>query len=95
GHVVPVPAETGPSDGDFEDEYVTARYQINLTEAEFYRVVAIVREHKKSNPMWYAPIYAANCLGYIGSIAKSMGLRVPMIPDFPKEFVEELKSMNS
>ena len=95
GHVVPVPAETGPSDGDFEDAYVTARYRIDLTEAEFRRVVRIVSKHKNSNPMWYAPIYAANCLGYIGSIAKDMGLRVPIVPDFPKEYVEKLKSLNT
>ncbi|MEM7463809.1 MAG: hypothetical protein AAF362_14145 [Pseudomonadota bacterium] len=95
GHVVPVPAETGPSDGDFEDAYVTARYRIDLTEAEFRRVVWIVRKHKNSNPMWYAPIYAANCLGYIGSIAKDMGLKVPVIPDLPKEYVEKLKSLNT
>lgn len=95
GHVVPIPAETGPSDGDFEDAYVTARYRIDLTEAEFRRVVRIVSKHKNSNPMWYAPIYAANCLGYIGSIAKDMGLRVPIVPDFPKEYVEKLKSLNT
>lgn len=95
GHVIPVPAETGPSDGDFEDAYVTARYRIDLTESEFKGVVSIVSKHKNSNPMWYAPIYAANCLGYIGSIAKDMGLKVPIVPDFPKEYVEKLKALNT
>lgn len=95
GHVVPVPAETGPSDGDFEDKYVTARYQINLSEREFRKVVSIVNKHKRQNKFWYAPLMAANCLGYIGSIAKDMGLKVPVIPELPKEYVNSLKAMNS
>lgn len=95
GHVVPVPAETGPSDGDFEDAYVTARYQINLTRKEFNKLVRIVKKHKRSYPHWYAVNYATNCLGYMGSIAEDMGLNVPVVPKFPKEFVQKLKAMNS
>ncbi len=95
GHAVPVPAETGPSDGDFEDAYVTARFQVNLTEQEFRKVVAIVQRHKSSYAYWYAPNYASNCLGYIGSIAKEMGLRVPTIPTMPKQYVKQLKAMNT
>ncbi len=95
GHVVPVPAETGPSDGDFEDAYVTARYQINLTRKEFNKLVRIVKKHKRSYPHWYAVNYATNCLGYMGSIAEDMGMKVPAVPKFPKEFVQKLKAMNS
>ena len=43
GHAVFVPAETGPSDGDLEDEYASARYRIELTEAEYKRVLAHIR----------------------------------------------------
>ena len=92
---MPVPAETGPSDGDFEDQYVTARYRIDLTPAEFQKVVRIVRKHKASYPYWYAPNYATNCLGYIGSIAKDMGLRVPSVPTLPKQYVRQLRMLNS
>lgn len=95
GHVTPVPAETGPSDGDFEDAYVLARFQVNLTEAEFRKVVAIIQRHKASYAYWYAPNYASNCLGYIGSIAKEMGLNVPTVPTMPKQYVQALKAMNS
>jgi hypothetical protein len=95
GHAVPVPAETGPSDGDFEDAYVTARYQVNLTESEFRKVVAIVQRHKSSYAYWYAPNYASNCLGYIGSIAKEMGLKVPTVPTMPKQYVKQLKALNT
>ena len=31
GHVVPVPAESGPSDGDSEEKYVLAKYRVDLT----------------------------------------------------------------
>ena len=95
GHAVPVPAETGPSDGDFEDFYVTARYQVNLTESEFRKVVAIVNKHKKRYSYWYAPNYSTNCLGYIGSIAHDMGLKVPTVPLPPKQFVRRLKAINT
>lgn len=95
GHSIPVPAETGPSDGDFEDKYVTARYQVNLTEQEFREVVKIVGKHKVSYNYWYAPNYSTNCLGYIGSIAKDMGLKVPAVPLLPKDYVKTLKIMNT
>src|SRR5215210_1040205 len=35
GHMIPVQAETGPSDGDTEEEYVSARFRVYLTEAEY------------------------------------------------------------
>jgi hypothetical protein len=95
GHMTPVPAETGPSDGDFEDAYVLARFQVNLSEAEFRKVVAIIQRHKASYAYWYAPNYSSNCLGYIGSIAKEMGLNVPTVPTMPKQYVQALKAMNS
>ena len=95
GHVVPVPAETGPSDGDFEDIYVTARFRVNLTKREFQKVVAIVNKHKQRNKLWYAPVFAMNCLGYISSIAKDMNLKVPRKPLLPKEYVTSLKKLNS
>lgn len=95
GHVVPVPAETGPSDGDFEDAYVAARYRVDLTEKEFRKVVAIVNKHKRQNKVWYAPVFATNCLGYISSIAKDMGLKVPKTAKLPKEYVNAMKAANS
>ncbi|MCP4185662.1 MAG: hypothetical protein GY761_20555 [Hyphomicrobiales bacterium] len=95
GHVVPVPSETGPSDGDFEDMYVTARYRVNLTKNEFRKVVAIVNKHKLRSTMWYAPVFDLNCLGYISSIARDMNLKVPKFPELPKEYVNSLKALNS
>jgi hypothetical protein len=95
GHIVPVPAETGPSDGDSEDAYVTARFRVDLTQAEFRKVVAIVRKHKAMHTVWYAPVISSNCLGYIGSIARDMGLKAPLVPKMPKDYVDSLRKLNS
>ena len=92
GHIVPVPAETGPSDGDFEEAYATARYRINLTEKEFRKVVAVVRKHKVQGTFWHGPLYA--CVNYINAIAKDLGLKVPRRPHLPKKYVNELKRLN-
>ncbi|MBL4696980.1 MAG: hypothetical protein JKY77_09510 [Rhizobiaceae bacterium] len=95
GHIVPVPAETGPSDGDFEDLYVSARFRLNLTKKQFRKVVSIVHKQKELNKVWYAPIFALNCLGYISSIAKKLHLRVPKEILLPKDYVNRLKSLNT
>jgi len=95
GHVMPVPAETGPSDGDFEDIYVTARFRINLSASEFRKVVIIVHRHKELNKLWYAPVFSLNCLGYIGSIARDMNLKVPQELLLPKDFVDKLRILNT
>ena len=43
GHILPVPSETGASDGDLEMEYITARYRIMLSAADYTAVVAKIR----------------------------------------------------
>ena len=43
GHFLPVPSETGPSDGDTEIAYMTAHYRIDLTEEEYRDVVGYIR----------------------------------------------------
>jgi hypothetical protein len=43
GHLVPVPAEHGASDGDMEEEYVSARYRVMLSEAEYNQVAAYIK----------------------------------------------------
>ncbi len=92
GHVVPVPAETGPSDGDFEDKYLLASYRIDLTEAQFRRVVAIINRHKRQGTFWYGPVYS--CVHYITAIARDLGLKVPKKLMFPKPTIEALKALN-
>ena len=77
GHMVPVISETGASDGDNEDEYVTAGYRILLTEQEYARVSAFIRKRQKDSPLWHAVLY--NCNAWVADIAKFMGLKTPEV----------------
>ncbi len=92
GHVVPVLAETGWSDGDSEEAYVLARYRINLTKAEFRKVVAIVRHHKRTSKTWHA--VTASCVTFLRRIARDMNLKLPVTRHLPKQFVRQLKKRN-
>ncbi len=93
GHLVPVVSETGASDGDTEDEYTTAAYKILLTEQEYARVSAYIREHQKNSPLWHAVLY--NCNAWVGDVAVFMGLKKPgNTLQYPEEYISELAKMN-
>ncbi len=93
GHLVPVPSETGASDGDLEEKYVTARYRVWLTQAEFKKVDTYIRKLQADNPTWNALFN--NCVGFGRNIAEFMGLKVPMFVWLePKDFVEGLREQN-
>jgi len=93
GHLVPVPSETGASDGDLEEKYVTARYRVWLTAAEFKKVDAYIRKLQADNPTWNALFN--NCVGFGRSIANFMGLKTPAFVWLePKDFVEGLREQN-
>ncbi len=94
GHFVMVPSETGASDGDTEDQYIIARYRILLTEAEYKRLTAHIKEMRASSPVWHAVLY--NCNAFVGDIAKFMGLKTPSSTlSMPKEFITELRHLNT
>ncbi len=93
GHVVPVKSETGASIGDLEEKYVSARYCVNLTEAEYKKTVAFIRQKQKDSPVWYAN--TTNCVAFIKDIASSMGLKTPLsVISYPEVFVNNLREMN-
>ena len=93
GHLFLVPAETGASDGDLEDKYVTARYRVLLTASEYKRVAAHIKQLQADSPMWNALI--KNCVSFGGDIAKFMNLKTPgFIWLQPKEYVTQLREMN-
>lgn len=93
GHVVPVVAEHGFSDGDIEDEYITARYRVLLTDAEYANVSAYMAKLKKSTPLWHAVLY--NCISYIDDVAKHMGLKTPSSNLlWPDEWINKLAELN-
>jgi hypothetical protein len=93
GHLVPVVSETGPSDGDLEDKYTTARHRLTMDKARYDEMVAYIRKLQASSPMWHAVFY--NCNAFVGDIARHMGLRPPENSLlFPKDYIEELSAMN-
>jgi hypothetical protein len=95
GHLLPVPAETGASDGDDEPElYLTARYRIRLTAAEYKKVSAYIAKKQADTKTWNAIVN--NCVEFIGDIAEYMGLKKPsMIGVFAtRVYVEEMEQLN-
>jgi hypothetical protein len=92
GHFFPVPAETGASDGDLEEQYRSASWRIMLTEAEYNKVVADIRKLKAKSRVWQASVY--NCNAFVAEIARSMGYKTPGIWLRPQEFITRLREMN-
>jgi hypothetical protein len=92
GHLVPVPSETGASDGDTEDQYIIARYRVLLTESEYKTLTDGIKKLQASSPVWHAVLY--NCNAFVADIAQSIGLKTPSSLQMPKEFIDELRQIN-
>jgi hypothetical protein len=92
GHIVPVPAETGASDGDLEEQYVTARFRVLLTEAEYQKVAADIRQLQAKSPVWHA--FLINCNAFGAEVAQTMGLQTPFWVQYPEDFINTLREMN-
>lgn len=93
GHILPVPAETGASYGDLDEEYLQASYRVYLTEAQAQAVFAYIKEKQASSPVWNAATY--NCIVFISNIASFMGLRTPgshLL--YPEDWVKQLAALN-
>ena len=94
GHVVPVPSTTGPGDGDLEDQYVSARFRVMMSEPDYRRVVAHIRDRQKNSTLWHAALY--NCNAWVGDIARFMGLKAPTNTwQFPAEYINEMARLNT
>lgn len=93
GHLVPVPSETGPSDGDLEDVYISNRWRVTMSEADYVKLVAKIRQMQRSTPLWSATAY--NCNSFLGDIANYMGLRSGgSILQTPPNYVAAMKRAN-
>jgi hypothetical protein len=94
GHFIPVPSETGWSDGDigYNDTYIIAKYRVFLTEAEYRTVLAKMRQMQANTPLWHAALY--NCNAFTGDIAKYMGLSAPFHWLMPKDYINGIKEMS-
>jgi hypothetical protein len=93
GHVVFVPAETGWSDGDLEEQYVSNRFRVLLTEERYAKLVAHIRHKQANSPTWHAALY--NCNLWTGEIAQYLGLKTGFHWLPPAEYIGKIKEMNS
>jgi hypothetical protein len=94
GHLIPVPAETGKSYGDLDEQYLTANYRIYLKEADARRVFAYIKHKQETSPLWLAGVY--NCTAFLADIAGYMGLRTPVTATwmYPEDFINNLRDLN-
>jgi hypothetical protein len=93
GHVIPVPAETGKSYGDLDEQYLTASYRVYMTEAQAREVFAYIKRLERGSVVWNAATW--NCVAFIQTVALHMGLRVPgnhLL--YPEDWVNQLRALN-
>jgi hypothetical protein len=94
GHYVPVPADTGWTDGDLEDKYITSRYRVLINKDQYDRVVAHIRELQSRSHVWSVELY--NCNAFVADIATFMGLKAPSSTwIYPKVFVSNMRKINT
>jgi hypothetical protein len=94
GHYVPVPADTGWTDGDLEDRYITSRYRVLINKDQYDRVVAHIRALQSRSHVWSVELY--NCNAFVADIANFMGLKVPSSTwIYPKVFVSNMRKINT
>jgi hypothetical protein len=94
GHYVPVPSDTGWTDGDLEDKYITSRYRVLINNDQYDRVVAHIRALQSRSHFWSVELY--NCNAFVADIANFMGLKVPSSSwIYPKVFVNNLRKINT
>jgi hypothetical protein len=90
---IPVPAETGPSDGDIDEQFMTARYCVTLTEAEYNKVVVYIKHLQAEHKTWHGTTYNCNSFGM--DVAKFIGLDTPNPnASLPKDLITKLAEMN-
>lgn len=93
GHLIPVPSETGPSDGDLEEKYISNRWRVTMSEAEYNKVVARIRVMQRTTPLWSAVVY--NCNSFVGDIAKFMGFNNQTSTlQVPPDYIAALRDLN-
>ena len=92
GHVTWVPAETGASYGDLDDQYLTANYRVYLNEEDAKVVFAHIKELQATSHWWNAQ--TNNCTSFVGKIANFMGLKTPFHLVWPENYIKQMKEMN-
>jgi hypothetical protein len=94
GHYVPVPSDTGWTDGDLEDKYITSRYRVLVSKEQYDRTVAYIRQLQAKSTTWSVEMY--NCNAFVADIATFMGLKAPSSTwIYPKVFVTNMRKINT
>jgi hypothetical protein len=94
GHYVPVPSDTGWTDGDLEDQYITSRYRVLVSKEQYDRTVAYIRQLQAKSTTWSVELY--NCNAFVADIANFMGLKAPSSTwIYPKVFVTNMRKINT
>jgi hypothetical protein len=94
GHVIPVASETNASWGDLDEQFMTARFCVTLSEQEFSRVVGYIKQRQASTPIWNA--MTLNCTGFTGDVARFMGLKAPLNHvQMPEDYINEMHRLNT
>ncbi|HKY87548.1 MAG TPA: hypothetical protein VJL90_12365, partial [Pseudorhodoplanes sp.] len=93
GHWGPVAAETGVSYGDLDEQYLTARFCVTLTEAEYRKAVAFIKNLQATKKTWHAGTY--NCNSFASDIVKAIGLDSPNPNMYlPETFINRIAQDN-
>jgi hypothetical protein len=92
GHLTWVPAGTGASYGDLDEQYLTASYRVYLNEEDAKKVFAYIKHLQATSPLWNAE--TTNCTFFIGEIANFMGLKAPFHLLMPEDYINQLKAIN-
>jgi hypothetical protein len=93
GMMVPVPSETGASWGDLDEQYLTARFCVTLTEAEYRKAEAYIRHLQATKTTWHATTY--NCNAFAADIARHIGLDSPNPNMYlPETFIKRMAELN-
>jgi hypothetical protein len=93
GMMVPVPSETGPSWGDLDEQYLTARFCVTLTESEYRKLDAFIRNLQATKTTWHATTY--NCNAFAADIARHAGLDAPNPNMYlPETFIKRMAELN-
>jgi hypothetical protein len=93
GMMVPVESETGPSWGDQDEQYLTARFCVTLTEAEYRKALAYIKHLQATKKTWHATTY--NCNAFAADIARHVGLDSPNPNMYlPETFIKRMADLN-
>ncbi len=93
GMMVPVESETGASWGDLDEQYLTGRFCVTLTEAEYRKALAYIKHLQATKKTWHATTY--NCNAFAADIARHIGLDAPNPNMYlPPTFISRMAELN-